>query len=126
MKAEILCIGACLLMILPAFAFSGGVKAQSTDGLGEATFCTFGSTRPCPDVGICVNRVKTCDNGKWSEQCTGGVQPASAEVCDNGLDDNCNGAMDECVSLSGSVGILLMVFGFILLAFALLLMRFIK
>src|SRR3989304_644798 len=99
MKAEILCIGACLLMVLPALAFSGGVKAQPVS-VDDATFCTAGSTRPCPDVGICTGRVKACDNGKWSSQCTGGVQPAPAEVCDNGLDDNCNGALDECVSLS--------------------------
>jgi hypothetical protein len=125
MKAEILCIGMCLALLLPLLTFFAPLSSAQS-AIDDATFCTPGSTRPCPDVGICVGRVKTCENGKWSEECTGGVQPAPAEVCDNGLDDNCNGAMDECFSLSGSVGILLMVFGFILLAFALILMRFIK
>ena len=77
-------------------------------------------------MGICTGRVKACDNGKWSEQCTGGVQPEAKEICDNGLDDNCNGVMDECVSLSGSIGIFLIISGCILLVFALLLLKFIK
>jgi len=115
----------CLLMFLPLFAFFN-IPVRAADGLEEAAFCTPGSTRPCPDVGVCTGRVKTCDNGRWSEQCTGGVQPAPQEICDNGLDDNCNGIMDECVSLSGSIGIFLIISGSILLVFALALLRFIK
>jgi hypothetical protein len=125
MKAEILATG-MLLLLFSAFAFFiVPVKAQ-VSALEQATFCAQGSTRPCPDVGICTNRVKTCDNGKWSEQCTGGVQPAAQEICDNGLDDNCNGLVDECVSLSNSIGIFLIIGGVILLGFALALSRVMK
>jgi hypothetical protein len=126
MKTEVICIWVCLLMILPAFAFSGLARAQSASALEEATFCTQGSTRPCPDVGICTGRVKTCENGKWSDTCSGGTPPAPQEICDNGLDDNCNGLADECVSLSGSIGIFLIIGGIVLLGFAILLSRFIK
>jgi hypothetical protein len=113
-------------MILPMLAFSGEVKAQSGSAIEEATFCAPGSTRPCPDVGICTGRVKTCENGKWSLQCTGGTGPASSEICGNELDDNCNGVVDECVSLADSAGLLLIVGGIILLILSLALMRFIK
>ena len=125
MKAEILCIGLCLVLFLSFFTFFN-MPVRAADGLEEATFCTPGTTRPCPDVGICTGRVKTCDNGRWSEQCTGGVQPDPQEICDNNLDDNCNGIMDECVSLSGSIGIFLIISGSILLVFAIFLLRFIK
>jgi len=125
MKPEILCTGLCLVLFLSFFTlFNVPVSAASV--LEEAAFCTPGSTRPCPDVGICTGRVKICENGRWSENCTGGIQPAPQEICDNGLDDNCNGVMDECVSLSGSIGIFLIISGSILLVFALALVKFIK
>jgi hypothetical protein len=127
MKAQILCIGTCLLMILPMLAFSGGVKAQPGSTIEQATFCNPGTTRPCPDVGICTGRVKTCDNGRWSDQCTGGVQPLPKEICGNGLDDDCDGIVDNgCVSLADSAGLLLIGGGTVLLILSLALMRFIK
>jgi hypothetical protein len=54
------------------------------------------------------------------------VQPAPQEICDNDLDDNCNGLADECVSISGTIGIFLMIGGVILLIFALALSRIMK
>jgi hypothetical protein len=125
MKNEILCIGLCTALLL-SFLTVFAVLSSAQSAIDEATFCAPGSTRPCPDVGICNGRVKTCDNGKWSDICTGGVQPEPQEVCDNGLDDNCNGMVDECVSLSGSIGIFLIIGGVVLLGFAILLSRFIK
>ena len=125
MKTEILCIGLCFVLFLPFFTLFN-VPVRAADGLEEATFCTLGTTRPCPDVGICKGRVKICENGRWSENCTGGTQPAPQEICDNDLDDNCNGMMDECVSFSGSIGIFLIISGSILLVFALALVKFIK
>jgi len=125
MKKEILGIGACLLLFLSAFTLlNAAVKAQ---GLAEAAiFCTSEETRHCPDIGICKDRIKVCENGKWSEECTGGTGPAPQEICDNGLDDNCNGQVDECVSISGSIGIFLIIGGIILLVFALALSRVFK
>ncbi|MCX6814097.1 MAG: hypothetical protein NTY20_00370 [Candidatus Aenigmarchaeota archaeon] len=125
MKAKILCIGACLVLFLSFFTLFN-TRAKAANAIEEATFCMPGTIRPCPDVGICKGRVKTCENGKWSEECTGGVGPAPQEICDNGLDDNCNGIADECISLSGSIGIFLIISGTILLAFSIALLRFIK
>jgi len=116
-------MAACLL-ILAAPAFFAEVRAQSP--LEEAKYCITGSTRPCSDVGICKDRVKVCENGRWSDICTGGTGPAPQEICDNGLDDNCNGIVDECISLSGSFGIFLIIGGVTLLIFALVLSRFYK
>jgi len=123
MKAEALLVAA-LLAVLGSAWFFEEVKAQGL--LEEAKFCTPGSTRPCPDMGICKGRVKVCQDGRWAEECTGGVEPAPQETCDNGLDDNCNGAVDECVSLSGSFGIFLIIGGIVLLLFAIALSRVYK
>jgi len=123
MKTEILLAGCCLLVI-SAIASVHQAQAQ---GLGDvASFCAQGDTRPCPNIGICKDRVKVCESGKWSLECTGGTPPAAQEICDNGLDDNCNGEVDECVSLSGSIGIFLIIGGVILLVFALALSRVFK
>ncbi len=121
MKGKTLIAGMILFALLSALPFYPSARAQ---GLGDSTtFCAPGNTRPCPDVGICTGRVKLCENGKWSEHCTGGVQPAGQEICDNDLDDNCNGLIDECVNVSGSLGIFLIIGGVIMLIFAFALSR---
>ena len=99
------------------------MPTQAQPSLADATFCTAGQTRPCSNVGICIGRVHACENGRWQDACTGGVQPAPQEICDNGLDDNCNGIPDECVSLSGSIGYFLIAGGVVLLLVALILSR---
>ena len=56
--------------------------------------CINGETRPCgTDAGECKPGTQVCENGKWSEECTGKVGPF-AEVC-NDLDDDCNGIIDD-------------------------------
>jgi hypothetical protein len=66
--------------------------------------CLEGEQRPCGvrDVGICKRGVQFCERGQWGE-CKGGTLP-SEELCENGLDDNCNGTVDEqpCVCKDGS------------------------
>ena len=47
------------------------------------------------DVGICEFGVTTCNSTDGSLNCTGAVFPAPMEICGNGLDDNCNGVVDE-------------------------------
>ena len=52
--------------------------------------CSGTGTRPCPQSGVCGTGTQTCSSGAWTT-CT--IAPTT-EVC-NGLDDNCNGAVDE-------------------------------
>ena len=125
MKTAVLGIWVCLLFILASLSLIAP-PAVAQSPLEQATFCTSGSTRGCPDIGICTNRTKTCVDGRWSEQCTGGTPPAPQEICDNALDDNCNGVVDECVSLSGSIGIFMIIGGIVMLVFALALSRVMK
>jgi len=53
------------------------------------------------NVGICKAGSRTCTNGVWSS-CTGDVKPTS-EVC-NGLDDDCDGYVDDGVCGGGGGG----------------------
>ncbi len=46
------------------------------------------------DVGICRSGTQTCAAGTLGA-CMGGMSAAAAEVCGNGLDDNCDGTTDE-------------------------------
>jgi hypothetical protein len=69
--------------------------------------CSPGEQRSCYDgpagtagVGTCTAGTQTCtDAGLWGA-CEGQVLP-TAEVCGNGLDDNCNGTVDEDVDEDG-------------------------
>jgi len=57
--------------------------------------CFPGEVRTCgpeTDEGICEYGTQTCINGQWGE-CIGAVYP-QPEI-ENGLDDNCNGFVDE-------------------------------
>ncbi|NIO20175.1 MAG: hypothetical protein GTN76_05370 [Candidatus Aenigmarchaeota archaeon] len=58
--------------------------------------CVSGDTRPCgSDIGVCETGLRTCKGGEWSD-CIGEKKPTSnVDVCDNGLDDNCDGTIDE-------------------------------
>ena len=59
--------------------------------------CVTGATRPCSasDVGACRKGTEKCVDGAWSKKCDGAVL-ASAESC-NGVDDDCNGGIDDGV-----------------------------
>lgn len=57
--------------------------------------CEFGETQPCDTglLGICVDGTQTCDeNGYWGA-CIQDNQPTT-EICDDGLDNNCDGYTD--------------------------------
>ena len=45
-------------------------------------------------VGVCTIGTSVCAAGQWSA-CTGGIQPRASEICDNELDDDCNGQTDD-------------------------------
>jgi hypothetical protein len=60
---------------------------------GGASACSDGDTEPCGTAeGACELGVATCQDGVFGA-CEGGVTPTE-EVC-NGLDENCDGAIDE-------------------------------
>lgn len=44
--------------------------------------------------GTCRNGLQTCQNGQWGS-CTNQILPHPQEICGDGLDNNCNGQIDE-------------------------------
>ena len=92
-------------------ACSGGASGSGADGGDNVTgevICEPAETRVCysgsdgtEGVGPCTSGTETCsaDGTAWSS-CEGEVTP-SAEVCDNNIDDNCNGAVDDIADIDG-------------------------
>jgi len=82
-----------------------GPSAEACDGLDndcngqtdEGCECRDGEQRACGlDVGACQAGTQTCAAGSWGA-CQGSVGPAE-EVCHDGLDNDCDGTVDEgCV-----------------------------
>jgi hypothetical protein len=99
-----------LLSICVAAACGPSSRGRSDDCVGGACstgVCNAGETRACysgaketENVGPCGGGVQTCTQaGEWGT-CEGEVVP-QGEVCGNGVDDNCNGQVDEDVDLDG-------------------------
>ena len=61
--------------------------------------CLVGESRACgSNIGACEEGTLLCINGRWSG-CTGGRKPVT-ELCGNGVDDDCDGAIDnDCTTL---------------------------
>ena len=85
------------LSILLSFILLVNVVAivSAQDDWRDELVCIEGETRDCgSNVGECVAGQRTCIVGSWSE-CAGGKGPED-EVCNNGLDEDCNGVVDDC------------------------------
>jgi hypothetical protein len=87
------CVGA----VLPKKESCNG-KDDDCNGLvddGLQCECLDGAVQPCgvSSVGACKMGQISCVDGKLSD-CVGAVFPAN-EVCGNGVDDDCNGQVDE-------------------------------
>jgi hypothetical protein len=68
-----------------------------TGGAGGQILCVEGSTIECgTDVGICKKGLQTCHDNAYGP-CEGAIWQQE-ETC-NGLDDNCNGTIDEGFNL---------------------------
>ncbi len=78
---------------------------NNCDGLtDEGCDCIDGTTQPCgPDTGACRAGVQSCIDGRWEAACIAAVPPAP-ELCGDGLDNDCNGFIDEtCLNTDDEV-----------------------
>jgi len=76
-----------ILMVLVSVYTLQTVHAQEV--------CKEGDRRVCGIyVGICEPGRSLCKDGKWGD-CEGMAGPKESDICGNGLDDNCDGAIDE-------------------------------
>ncbi|MBU2633727.1 MAG: hypothetical protein KJ674_00625 [Nanoarchaeota archaeon] len=59
--------------------------------------CLDGQTKPCSlQLGVCSDDVQECSNGVWSESCVYTDKSYSeAYDCDDGLDNDCDGLIDD-------------------------------
>ena len=58
--------------------------------------CEEGNTTACDTglLGICSDGIKVCNNGVYGE-CLQSKRARDSDICNNGLDDNCDGLIDE-------------------------------
>ena len=87
---------------------SGGSGGAGGAG-GGATACDPGLVEPCysgpsgtQNVGVCIAGTSACDATGVFGPCEGEITPAP-EAC-NGVDDDCNGAVDDGVNCFCAVG----------------------
>jgi hypothetical protein len=78
---------------------SWGACTGSVTVCGE---CTSGEERPCyggpvetRGVGSCRDGLAPCVDDRWEAGCSGEVLPAESDLCGDGLDDDCDGTVDE-------------------------------
>jgi hypothetical protein len=89
---------ACTGDVTPSAEACDGAVDEDCDGaVDEGCPCTEGQAAPCdvPDFVSppCRAGTQTCRGGAWTA-CEGAVRPV-AERCDNGIDDDCDGVVDD-------------------------------
>jgi hypothetical protein len=88
-----------------AIGIAASKKGQGGNGQGQNNNdqgCKPGSTQSCTaGLGICADGKQTCNkDGEWG-RCVSQVTP-TGESCGNGLDDDCDGQVDEdCCTQNG-------------------------
>ena len=85
--------GTCSGSVSPRTETCNGVDDDCDGTTDEGCSCVNGATRSCgTSTGACTTGTETCYSGSWGG-CVGGIGPRT-ETC-NGIDDNCNGSVDE-------------------------------
>jgi hypothetical protein len=87
---------ACAGEVLPDTETCDGSDADCDGAIDEGCPCTDGATTVCGAefvVAPCMPGTQTCRGGAWSG-CEGAVGP-SADVCEDGIDNDCDGNVDE-------------------------------
>lgn len=101
----------------PCVAFPGVLQCNATSGQVECVGAVYPSAEKCDftdhdcdgvagnvpglglpcgsDVGICTMGTLQCVTFGAGADCVGGTPPEPAEICGNGLDDDCNGLIDD-------------------------------
>jgi hypothetical protein len=100
--------GACIGAGAPSIEVCNGVDDDCNGKVDEGCVCMPGTSVYCYSgptetngVGLCHGGNKTClPDGSGYSECVGEVTPI-AEVCGNGVDDDCDGQVDQgCVQCS--------------------------
>ncbi|MEM9194509.1 MAG: MopE-related protein [Myxococcota bacterium] len=71
-----------------------GVDNDCDDAVDTGCDCVDGGSQACgSSTGVCSEGTQACEAGRWGV-CMGATTGSDGEAC-NGLDDNCNGMVDE-------------------------------
>lgn len=88
---------------------AGSADRADVVDLGPGVECVEPSTRPCytglastRGVGLCADGFQRCSGGRWASACNGETRP-QVETC-NGIDDDCDTAVDNIAPMSCYTG----------------------
>jgi Putative metal-binding motif len=90
--------GTCVGEVLPSTEICDGLDNDCNGSVDEECQCNPGESRVCgSSAGECIPGAQICTSaGVWGA-CSGNTGPAAYETCD-GLDNDCNGLIDEGIA----------------------------